>query len=57
MSNNVLNKGDESMNDYMKIAKELSDENLRTNVGGPFGACVVKDGEIIGKGANHVLVI
>lgn len=45
------------MNDYMKIAKELSDENLRTNAGGPFGACVVKDGEIIGKGANHVLVI
>lgn len=43
------------MNDYMKIAKELSDENLRTNAGGPFGACVVKDGKIIGKGSNHVL--
>ena len=43
------------MNKYMKIAKELSDDNLKTNVGGPFGACVVKDGEIIGKGSNHVL--
>ena len=43
------------MNEYMKIAKELSDENLETNVGGPFGACIVKDGEIIGKGSNHVL--
>ncbi len=43
------------MNEYMKIAKELSDENLRTNVGGPFGACIVKDGKIIGKGSNHVL--
>ena len=43
------------MNIYMKIAKELSDDNLKTNAGGPFGACVVKNGEIIGKGSNHVL--
>ena len=43
------------MNEYMKIAKELSEENLKTNVGGPFGACIVKNGEIIGKGSNHVL--
>ncbi len=43
------------MNKYMKIAKELSENNLKTNVGGPFGACVVKNGKIIGKGSNHVL--
>lgn len=43
------------MNKYMKIAKELADENLRTNAGGPFGACVVKDGEIVGRGSNNVL--
>ena len=43
------------MNKYMKLAKELSDDNLITNVGGPFGACIVKDGKIIGKGSNHVL--
>lgn len=43
------------MNKYMKIAKELSEENLKTNKGGPFGACVVKNGKIIGKGSNHVL--
>lgn len=43
------------MNKYMKIAKQLSDDNLKTNVGGPFGACIVKDGKIIGKGSNHVL--
>lgn len=43
------------MNEYMKIAKELSENNLKTNVGGPFGACIVKDGKIIGKGSNHVL--
>lgn len=43
------------MNKYMKKAKELSEENLKTNGGGPFGACIVKDGKIIGKGSNHVL--
>ena len=44
------------MNEYMKIAKELSEENLTTNAGGPFGACVVKNGKIIGKGSNQVLI-
>ncbi len=43
------------MNKYMEIAKELSEDNLKTNVGGPFGACIVKNGKIIGKGSNHVL--
>ena len=43
------------MNKYMEVAKELADDNLITNVGGPFGACIVKDGKIIGKGSNHVL--
>ena len=28
----------------MEIAKNLSESNLETNVGGPFGACIVKDG-------------
>ncbi len=48
------NKGDK-MNFFMKKAQKLSEENLKTNVGGPFGACVVKDGKIIGKGSNHVI--
>ena len=43
------------MNKYMEIAKNLSEENLIANNGGPFGACVVKDNKIIGKGSNHVL--
>lgn len=43
------------MNDYMKVAKILADNNINTNDGGPFGACVVKDGRIIGRGSNHVL--
>ena len=43
------------MNEYMKIAKDLADQNLITNSGGPFGAVIVKDGKIVGKGSNHVL--
>lgn len=43
------------MNQYMKVANDLAVDNLKTNYGGPFGACVVKDGKIIGRGSNHVL--
>ena len=43
------------MNKYMEYAKQLADDNLKTNVGGPFGACIVKSGIIVGKGSNHVL--
>lgn len=43
------------MNEFMKIAKDLASDNLRTNEGGPFGACVVKNGVIIGRGKNQVL--
>ena len=43
------------MNKYMKVAKELADSNLKTNVGGPFGAVVVKNNQIIGQGSNHVI--
>ena len=43
------------MNNYMKIAKKLADGNLKTNIGGPFGACIVKDGKVIGRGSNHVI--
>lgn len=43
------------MNKYMNLADELAKENIKTNNGGPFGAVVVKNGEIVGKGNNHVL--
>ena len=39
--------------DFMKIAIELAEENVK-NGGGPFGAVIVKDGEIVGKGVNTV---
>ena len=43
------------MNRYIEVAKELAEENLVTNDGGPFGACVVKNGKIIGKSSNSVI--
>ena len=44
------------MNEFMKAAKDLADTNLIDNDGGPFGAVVVKDGQIVGKGDNRVLI-
>ncbi len=43
------------MNEFMDVAIDLSDDNFEKNYSGPFGACVVKDGEIIGKGINRVI--
>ena len=43
------------MNAFMKVADDLALDNLHTNAGGPFGAVIVKDNQIIGKGSNHVL--
>ena len=43
------------MNEYMKIADALAKQNIRTNDGGPFGAVVVKSGEVVGFGNNQVV--
>jgi guanine deaminase len=45
----------ESHEDYLNIAFEEAFKSLRTNIGGPFGAVVVMDGKIIGKGGNRVM--
>ena len=44
------------MNEFMKEAKRLADTNIIDNEGGPFGAVIVKDNEIVGRGDNHVLI-
>jgi guanine deaminase len=41
--------------DFMRRAIELAREGMRRGDGGPFGAVVVRDGEIIGEGWNRVL--
>jgi guanine deaminase len=42
------------MDTFMEVALQLALDNVNTNTGGPFGAIVVKDGDIIGVGQNHV---
>ena len=41
-------------NEFMQEAIRLSIENVTSGKGGPFGAVIVKDGEIIARGANEV---
>lgn len=39
---------------FMREAIRLSIENVKSGNGGPFGAVIVKNGEIIARGANEV---
>lgn len=45
---------DEQRRGFMRRAIQLSAERMRTGEGGPFGAIIVKDGEIIAEGWNRV---
>lgn len=40
--------------EFMMRAIELARAGMAANAGGPFGAVVVKDGEVIGEGNNRV---
>src|SRR5271156_6275184 len=42
--------------EFMAEANRLAVESVRKGWGGPFGAVIVKDGEIIGRGQNRVLL-
>lgn len=39
---------------FMRLAIELGRNGVKNNVGGPFGAVVVKDGRVVGRGWNKV---
>jgi tRNA(Arg) A34 adenosine deaminase TadA len=39
---------------FMRRAIEMAEKGMNSNAGGPFGAVVVKDGEIIAEGHNKV---
>lgn len=41
---------------FMAEAIRLAGDNVQNSNGGPFGAVIVKDGKIIGKGGNKVTV-
>ncbi len=42
--------------EFMKEATRLAIESVEKGWGGPFGAVIVKNGEIIGRGQNRVLL-
>lgn len=39
---------------FMQRAIDLAKQGMQNNMGGPFGAVVVKDGKIVGEGYNQV---
>lgn len=43
------------MKEFMEMAIDEAIANLKSKEGGPFGAVVVKDGKVVGKGRNKVL--
>ncbi|MDR1289985.1 MAG: tRNA-specific adenosine deaminase, partial [Planctomycetaceae bacterium] len=43
------------MNKFMRIAIEAAVDGVRKNAGGPFGAVVVRNGEVIAVAHNEVI--
>ena len=41
--------------DHLRAAIELGRDGMRSGAGGPFGAVVVLDGAVVGRGFNQVL--
>ncbi|RAL24200.1 nucleoside deaminase [Thermoflavimicrobium daqui] len=44
-----------SHTEFMQLAIELAYENAKNKKGKPYGAIIVKDGQIVAKGVNEVL--
>jgi len=40
---------------FMRMAIQLSEQNVEQRLGGPFGAVIVKDGMVIARSANKVV--
>ncbi len=40
--------------EFMQVAIDLARKGMTNNEGGPFGAIIVKDGKIVGRGNNRV---
>ncbi|MFB9845303.1 nucleoside deaminase [Mucilaginibacter ginsenosidivorans] len=40
---------------FMRVAIKLSEQNVKEGIGGPFGAVIVKDGQIVAQSANRVV--
>ncbi len=40
---------------FMRMAIQLSEQNVEQRLGGPFGAVIVKDGMVVARSANRVV--
>jgi guanine deaminase len=40
---------------FMRMAIKLSEQNVKESIGGPFGAVIVKDGQVIAESSNRVI--
>lgn len=40
---------------FMRMAIQLSEQNVEQRLGGPFGAVIVKDGMVVARSANRVI--
>jgi tRNA(Arg) A34 adenosine deaminase TadA len=40
--------------EFLRCAIALATQNVRSGAGGPFGAVIVRDGRVVGEGANTV---
>ena len=45
------------MDRFMQVAVEEAENGILSDEGGPFGSVVVKDGEIVGRGHNQVVLL
>ncbi len=39
---------------FLQMAIAMAEDNVKENQGGPFGAVIVKEGQVIGRGINRV---
>lgn len=44
------------MNRFMQMAIDEARYGINNGHGGPFGSVIVKDGEVVAKGHNHVVI-
>lgn len=49
-----MSRIDEQDATFLRRAVELSRERMRANLGGPFGAIIVRDGKVLAEGWNEV---
>jgi len=51
---NILNFVNEQHKPFLERAIDLAENNARDSGGGPFGAIIVRNGNVVGEGVNRV---